>query len=355
VEERGGVLEWVCDGVSFGRVSSGATILPDLTKSRGFDFYTLKRDEVHASAWDPMERVKVLDMMGIYAQIEYPDVAGLGGENFMAVKDREVRRLCCSVFNDAAAEIQEQTSGRVLPMALVPWWEVEGSVAEVKRASELGLKGIVMCSDPQNRGAPDLGEPAWDPFWRACIEYDMPVNFHIGASNDVINGWYGKTPWPSMTDDEKVAIGSTMLVMSNMQVIANMIMAGTFERFPELKMVSVESGIGWIPPFLEALDYQFHEFSFDRGAKMRITKDPSQYFHDHIHACFWFEKAALGRLEDFNADHIMFETDYPHPTCLFLDTPDLIIQHFQNVDPVIRRKALQDNAAKLYKIDLPKN
>ena len=71
--------------------------------------------------------------------------------------------LCATIFNDAMAEIQERSGGRMFPMAIVPWWDIDGAVAEVERAHALGLRGVNTNADPQNEGCPDLAEPALGP------------------------------------------------------------------------------------------------------------------------------------------------------------------------------------------------
>jgi predicted TIM-barrel fold metal-dependent hydrolase len=200
------------------------------------------------------ERLRVLDEFGIHAEIIYPNVAGFSNQAFMKVEDRDLRRVCATIYNDAMAEIQSDTGERILPMALMPWWNIEDSVAEVERAAEMGLRGIVMCSDPDSIGLPDLADDAWLPFWEICSDKQMPVNFHIGASETSFN-MFGRASWPSMGMRRRLALGSASLFMESSRVIANMLYSGILERYPELKVVSVESGIGWIPFMLEALDY----------------------------------------------------------------------------------------------------
>ena len=152
-------------------------------------------------------------------------------------------------------ELQEQGNGRLFPMALLPWWDVEASVAEAERAAAMGLRGVNMTSDPQQGGAPDLADRAWDPLWEVCTDAGLPVNFHIGASETSLS-WFGNSPWPSQADDQKLAIGSAMMYLTNARVIANLIFSGLLERHPDIRFVSVESGIGWIPFILEALTHQ---------------------------------------------------------------------------------------------------
>ena len=89
---------------------------------------------------------------------------------------------------------------------------------------------------------------------------------------------------------------------------------GVCQRFPDLKFVSVESGVGWIPFLLEAMDWNFHN-SGVRKEHPEFDLLPSEYFARQIYSCFWFERAsARAAIEMLGADHVLFETDFPHPT-----------------------------------------
>jgi predicted TIM-barrel fold metal-dependent hydrolase len=208
-----------------------------------------------------------------------------------------------------------------------------------------------MCSDPQARGAAELWEPEWDPFWAACAAHELPVNFHIGAS-DTSMSWFGTSPWPKLDEDRKIAIGSAMMYLSNARIIANLVFSGVLERFPTVKFVSVESGIGWMPFFLESLDYQLFETA--PSAVAELTMLPSEYFRRQVYGCFWFEARQLQSVIDaLGVTQVLFETDFPHPTCLYPDPIAFVDKALAGVDDHTRRRVLQDNAAELYKIPLP--
>ena len=143
------------------------------------------------------------------------------------------------------------------------------------------------------------------------------MHFHIGASLTTMN-YFGTYPWPSHDDDTKLAIGGTLLFIGNARVVVNIICSGMLERFPELKIVSVESGAGWIPFILEALDYEMAENAPMARAALPLT--PTEYFRRQIYATTWFERTNLPSIvAAVGEDNIMFETDYPHPTCLYPD------------------------------------
>ncbi len=351
VVEIEGQPMWVVDDVPMQRASASSVVHKDGSRSLGVDFIGWTFDDAHPAAYDVPSRLQVMDEVGIYAQIVYPNAAGFGGQRFGAIDDPVLKNLCATLYNDAMVDLQEQGRGRLFPMALMPWWDIEASVAEAQRAAALGLRGVNMTSDPQQGGAPDLADRAWDPLWEVCADLGLPVNFHIGASATSL-AWFGTSPWPSQGDEQKLAIGSAMMYLTNARVIANLIYSGLLERHPTLRFVSVESGIGWIPFVLEALTHQRGELP--ASALDYMTLSPAEYFRRQIYACFWFEQQDVTHTLDLiGSDNILFETDFPHPTCLYPDSLAAAEGGLARLDPAVRRKVLQDNAAQLYRIPLP--
>ena len=346
-----GLATWVVeDDVVLGRAGAGGVVDMHGVKGRSFEgLYEWEIEQAHAAAYDPIARMQLLDETGIWAQVIFPGVVGLGGQALAEiVRDVQLRMLCVEIFNDASAELQAESGDRLLPMAILPAWDVNACVAETKRAAALGLRGVNLTSDPQDLGAPDLASRAWDPLWDACSSLSMPVHFHIGASLTTMS-YFGTYPWESHDDDTKLAIGGTLLFIGNARVVVNIICSGMLDRFPELKIVSVESGTGWIPFILEALDYEMDENA--PAAKARLSLLPSDYFRRQIYATTWFEQRNLASLiESVGEDNIMFETDFPHPTCLYPDPLRTAERNMRALSPSVRRKILGDNGMKLYRI-----
>jgi uncharacterized protein len=148
-------------------------------------------------------------------------------------------------------------------------------------------------------------------------------------------------------------VGSGMLYLNNASCLANMVFTGVLERYPTLQIVSVESGVGWFPFFMEALDHQASELP--PGTMDYLSMPPSGYFKRQIHACFWFERSGLvAAVEALGAQNIMFETDYPHPTCTYPNGLELAAEALAGItDPQVRRNLMGDNAARLYHIETP--
>lgn len=355
MKELNGKLVWTIDGDrSMGLGGAASVVFGDGRKADGLEFSKWKVGDVHPACSQAKERLQLMDKMGIHAQIVYPNVLGFGGQGrgdanakSLPPIDAELRLVSTQIYNDALAEMQEESGNRLLPMALLPWWDINQAVAEAERCSDMGMRGININSDPHNAGMQELGDDCWTPLWEVCVDRKLPVNFHIGASDDSMS-WYGDSPWPSFSPANKLAIGGTMMFISNAKIICNLIVSGLLDRFPTLNFVSAESGVGWIPFILEALQYQMEESGCD---SYELT--PLEYFRRQIYAGFWFEnQGAAEMMRKLGIDNVMFETDFPHPTCLYPEPFERINSCLQELNFEERRKVLSTNAAKVYQLDV---
>tara|TARA_Y100000994_G_C15402208_1_gene322199 strand:+ start:100 stop:585 length:486 start_codon:yes stop_codon:yes gene_type:complete len=155
--------------------------------------------------------------------------------------------------------------------------------------------------------------------------------------------------WAGYGPERSLAITSIALFLGNFRVIINLIFSGLLERYPSLNFVSVESGIGWIPFLLEAMDYQFEETVPSERDLLKMK--PSDYFKRQIKASFWFEDfGPRAAIETIGEDSVMFETDFPHPTCLYPKAQEHITEVLTDLDERVRRKVLHDTAANLYNL-----
>jgi predicted TIM-barrel fold metal-dependent hydrolase len=349
-----GQMSWVIGGDQ--SIGTGAhpnsSILKQGGKVRDLDkFLKLKFDDVHLGSSSVKERLAVMDEAGVYAQIVYPNILGFGGQASARV-DPELRLACVQIYNDAMAELQEESGQRLFPMALLPWWDVAQAVKETERCGQMGLRGININSDPHmvkdddGHPIPDLGTEHWFPLWEVCEARNIPVNFHIGASETAID-WMGQQGWPSLPRDLRAGISGAMIFFNNGKVVSNLIYSGILDRFKGLKFVSVESGIGWVPFLMEALDYQLAEIAETKG----FEKKPSEYFRSNFYGCFWFEqKDVSDMIRKVGVDNCLFETDFPHPTSLY--PFDDLEGRLGDLNAEERAKVLGGNAAKLYSIPI---
>ncbi|MDE0676761.1 MAG: amidohydrolase family protein [Acidimicrobiaceae bacterium] len=351
METRGGKRRWwFDDAIPIGLPIASSVVDPAGEKVTGTVFFDFDNEMVHRASYDAEARVEMLDQLGLEAQIMYPNVAGFGNQNFLKSPDDALRLISVEIYNDALAEFQAASGQRVFGMALLPWWDLDAAVREIERCHANGLRGIVTCSNPEEAGLPDMATPHWDPVWQVCSDLAMPVNFHIGSSKGNLD-YYGKAPWPSFGLERQLAVGSANLFMGNARVVGNMIYSGVPERFPELKFVSVESGVGWLPFFLEVLDHQMHETAPNELAELSML--PSDYFRRQFYGCFWFERSTVRpTLEYVGAQSLMFETDFPHPTCLYPRDDHDLAKALEGIPHDDVERIMSLNAAELYRIDI---
>jgi predicted TIM-barrel fold metal-dependent hydrolase len=268
VKMHDGQMSWVIDGNK--SIGTGAhpnsAILKDNKKVRELDeFLKLKFADVHPGSHTVKDRLAVMDEAGIYAQIVYPNILGFGGQAAAKV-DMQLRQICVEIYNDAMAELQDESGDRLFPMAMLPWWDVDAAVKETERCAAMGLRGININSDPhEHKDAagnfiPDLGSPHWDPYGRSASTRIFPSIFTLAPRKLQLIGW-------AIRDGHRYrgncarASWVQCCFFNNGKVVSNLIFSGLLDRMPKLKFVSVESGIGWVPFLMEALDYQLVEIA----------------------------------------------------------------------------------------------
>jgi uncharacterized protein len=299
--------------------------------------------DCHPSTVDQSERVRLMDEQGVRAAVLYPNVGGLSASHFVNMPPK-ISIAHCSAYNDYLLEWSHNFPGRFIPMLVVPFWDVAAAVAEIERMEDKGFGGVVSSGAPQNHSQPFLSDPHWDPMWQACVDANLSVSYHVG------NGGLGdefdvgrKKSEPPRSMLPRV---STINFLNVSKQITDLLLSGVLAKFPTLQFVSVESGIGWIPFVLESLDYHFHKAGSGKDEML-----PSELFRRQVYVNYWFERLEQWHIDVVGEDRILFETDFPHPTCLGPDDVRQNIEVGLAAQPGrLREKILWGNASKLYSI-----
>lgn len=310
--------------------------------------------EADPSCLDPSLRLAKMDEYGIHSAVLYPNIGIFVSAEYLGLAVDPAYALdCVRAYNDYIAEEWiAVSSDRYLGMATLPFWDLDATRQEIDRCAALGHKGVIFTTQPENYGLPTLDDRHWDSLWAMAQDAGMAVNFHIGG---------GKLP-PTGHPDNGVAanyaLGSVLLYPSNMRTIGSLIFGGICHRFPRLNFVSVESGIGWIPAVLEAMEWQWHNAGVHREhPEYELT--PTEYFKRQIYGCFWFEEAAaLAAIEQLGSKNFLYETDFPHPTSMSpgpatiaVPPAEYVASTLGHLDEVALADLLHDNAARIYQHD----
>jgi predicted TIM-barrel fold metal-dependent hydrolase len=338
-------------------------LAPGSTAFAGHDEYPpfgpKRFTDIPAELWDPKSRLATMDEFGIHAQVLYPNIATFASRNFVFGDDAEIHDLCIEVYNDFLTEFSSIAPDRFLPMAAVPFWDIDKSVAELERCRAAGHRGFLFTQDPSAFGLPGLFSQHWDPIWSAAQEMGMAVNFHIGTAIGPEKEAIGVKKEHVGTEELGIhaayAMATVPVVLANANTLSMLTAGGVCHRFPRLNFVLVESGVGWLPYVLDLLDWQWKGAGAFKEHPERML--PSEYFQRQIYGSFWFEdRTAIFAIEQF-ADNVLFETDFPHPINLWPGPAspaphprDHLALVFAGFDDKTVRKVLHDNAARVYNI-----
>jgi predicted TIM-barrel fold metal-dependent hydrolase len=196
--------------------------------------------------------------------------------------------------------------------------------------------------------------------WSLANEMGSVINFHIGSGlpagmgkQSPVSAASSDIYWQSFGPQRRLAILATQFYMSNVRIITNLCMSDMFDRYPNVKIVSAESGIGWVPFVLEAMEYQLDQMVTTPAEVGLQERRPTEYFRSNVYVMSWFERSAMKVLDDIGVDNVMLMTDIPHPTCLYPNTREYFASVTANLAPDVRRRIVQDNAAGVYGITLP--
>lgn len=312
-------------------------------------------DDIPASMYDAKARLAFMDDEKIFAQVLYPNVGGFGSANFRKLDDPELVLDCVRAYNDFLLEFCSADANRLIPVMATPFWDVDESVKEIERCAKLGYKAVLMCNTPEAHDQPVLRDRHWDPIWAVAQEAGMNISFHVGGGDlsdlmqDQANiGWKAN-----------FARVSVLAFIDNARCVTEIIFGGICHRFPKLKMISVESGASWIPFVVEAMDWQWVNNGV-REEHPEYDLLPSEYFRRQIYASFWFEEKGIASAIEQYPDNMLFETDYPHPTCQAPGPASAGTHPRLYADKVLAglpdatlRKVLTDTAAELYGVRPP--
>jgi predicted TIM-barrel fold metal-dependent hydrolase len=314
--------------------------MPDKTR------VPMRWEDVPPITYVPSERLKAMERDGVDVHTFFGNVAGVAGNTFSNdAFDEQFRMEAIQAFNDyQIEEWAEPHPGRFITLAIVPMWDVESAVGEVRRTHKRGIKGISFAF-PQQFRHPHIADPYWDPLWATAQDLGLSVNFHQGGGGSM--GVNPQTPWEGHGAMIKLAEGSTKSISANTAIMTTILFSGMMERFPSMNIVSAESGMGWVPYLLELAD---HQFEAQRLRDTWMSMKPSEYFRRQCYVNFWYEVTGVKMRDYIGVDNMMWESDYPHPTGTWPDSQDYIRRSMQELTPEEQRKVLVENAVRVFNL-----
>jgi uncharacterized protein len=343
-----GADRWFIGDKDFGSIG-GNVIRKDRNKLLGKLAFTTY-DEIHPGSYLVKPRLQEMDKMGVWAQICFQNGGLTQGGSLVALNDEELAMAVIRGFNDACAERMRESGGRINCMATLPYWDKNLMNAEMRRILDLGIKGIVLPDRPERLVAGYMGEdgkvnPFWEEVFDVCNSTGTPLNFHINSSLDATSA-----VWDNLRFTQKLPITAMLHTLGVAATMSNFMVSGILDKYENLKIGLIESGIGWVPFVLEMLEHQFDEMRTveDHNLKRR----PKEYFAKNFWVSFWFETfAPQHMLQEIGVDRVMFETDFPHPTSLYPGVHKKLASSMSTCDFKTRKRVLESNAVELYNLN----
>jgi predicted TIM-barrel fold metal-dependent hydrolase len=286
---------------------------------------------------DARARLADMDRDGVDASVTYCEVSAF--RYLYLVRDG--RKESTRAFNTALAQFASEDPSRLIVSYQIPINDIDEAVTEVQWAAANGCKSLQLPVFPSELGLADYWDTRYEPLFSVIQETGLPICCHIGL-NTMLDDLAQRDPTPQK------GILVPMVPLSAAESLGMWIMGGVFEKFPDLKVVFVEPGLGWVSWWLYIADDLTARQGYEFPA---ITKLPSHYFHRNVFLTFIDEPDALeqarGRL---GLENLMWSSDYPHPVTSFPNSKATVDAMFADAEPRERELLVSGNAARVWNL-----
>ena len=307
---------------------------------------TARFDEIRPGCYDPAERLKDMDVDGVWGQLCFPNYARFAGHRFfLDVDDRDLGLACLYAYNDFLLDEWCATDpARLYGAAVLPLHDLELAISELHRVAGKGAKAIAFSENPTVLGLPSVHTDHWEPLWSAVAEVDLPICMHIGSSSRLVTTSADAPP--------------TVLVSCNglnsMMACVDWLLSGILERHPTLSVILSEGGAGWIPYILERADKAWHDVRLKPNEGIGQTSKggtvpPSELFRRSMYVCLVDEHFALRSLGDVPVENLLWEGDYPHGDGLWPNNREYLEKALADVPDDDARAIAETNLRRLLK------
>jgi predicted TIM-barrel fold metal-dependent hydrolase len=338
VRNEAGDDVWVYDGREFPNIGLNAVA------GRPRDEYGVDPtsfDEMRRGCWDVNHRVGDMNANGVLASLCFPSFPRLCGQVFAEARDKEVALTALRAYNDWHVESWcGAAPGRFMPLGLVPFWDLDLTIAELARNRERGVRAVSFSENPSKLGFPSLHSSHWDPFWAACQDLGVIPCLHIGSSSTIV----------VTAPDAPFDVTATLQPMNIVQAAADLVWSPVFRKFPRLKIALSEGGVGWIPYFLDKIDLVYQKQSGwtgqDYGGQL-----PSEVFRDRVITCFLDDRVTPDVAERAGTENMAWECDFPHSDSDWPQSPEVAMAGMRGLDDDTINKITHENACRLFGFD----
>ncbi len=326
-------LYFICDGLESRLMSSAFASGVNSEDLLAYHQNTSLEDG-RAGGWDPAPRLVDMALDGVEAEVLYTSV----GFGLLGMLDAPFQAALFRAYNDWLAEFCGYAPKRLAGLGMIPLLDVEAGCHELRRCAKLGLRGaLIMASPPAGHS---FASHAYDPFWAEAEALQMPISLHATAGHG-----------PESKDKTRSRYQIKMCAPHEIQrSFIDILFSGVLERFPNLKFVSAENDIGWIPYFLYSADYYYRKYLHYEPTELKMP--PSEYWKRQVYATFMDDAIGIEICHHVGEKTYMWASDYPHTQSTWPRSREVITQNFATVSDDVRRNITCHNVADLYGFDV---
>jgi len=286
---------------------------------------------------EPAARLADMDEDGVDAEVLYCEVSAFRYLYLVKNGWREATRA----FNDAMWAFGSEDPKRLVVNAQIPIHDIDEGVKEVRRVAALGFKSLQLPVFPGELGLPDYHDERYGPLFAVIQEHDLPICFHIGL-NTQLEDLMARDPTPMC------GIFVPSVALSTAEALGMIVLTGVLERFPHLKVVFVEPGLGWVAWWIYIVDDMNTRQQYEYPGLKDI---PSFYFRRNVSLTYIEEPDAIQLLRHrIGVENILWSSDYPHPVSSWPRSRELVEQQFVGVPDDERDLIVCGNAARIWNL-----
>jgi predicted TIM-barrel fold metal-dependent hydrolase len=274
-------------------------------------------DEARAGCYRGSARLDDMTTDGVDAEILFPPQRTIG--HWLGSEDDDVVRAGVEAYNNFLfEEFCEPDRTRLVGAAQIPSTGIDDAIDFLRKAKARGFKTVVISCWPS--GGDSLSD-ADDPFWAAAADEGLPVCIHINLTSrrsrirarQAAAKAGGRDLYASSGSANagaKAAAGLSGVFSTVPSTIGQIIFTGVFERFPNLHIAMIETGVGWLPHFLEQMDDRF--WRNRSWTNLPIDRPPSEFWFSNMSATFVRDDNGIRNRHGVGVENMMWSTDYPH-------------------------------------------
>ncbi|MCU1346784.1 MAG: hydrolase [Acidimicrobiia bacterium] len=333
-----GIDQWVFQGKVMGTTGLGA--VASWPKNEwGFDPVGLA--EMRPGCYDVHERVRDMNANGLLASMNFPTSAGFAGAWLADHPDRELSAIAVAAYNDwHIDELAGSYPGRFIPMGILPLWDTEACVKEIHRIAAKGCTAITFPETPYVNGLPSFYGDHWDPVIKALCDTDIAMCMHIGGAFNLLQRPEGAT------HDQLIVLSPQLSAIAT----TDLMVSGTFKKFPALKVALSEGGIGWISFLLDRMDRHITNQSW---TGLDLGGSATDLWRSNFLGCFITDPSTMGLIDRIGEDTVAWECDYPHSDSTWPNSPEVLLDELNTGKVPDRQieKITWENACRFFRFD----